>query len=110
MPVLIPRGPGLDTDEGLRAIADRLERYAADHPGASIEAYRHGRYVVRIRVIDDRFRGLTKSERHRKVWPYLHDLPEDVLSDVSTLLLLTPDEKAGSLASTEFDDPIPPRL
>jgi hypothetical protein len=110
MPVSVPRGPRPEEDEGLRAVVGALEQYQHQHPGSGLEAYRHGQFLIRIRVINPAFRGMTKSERHKAVWPYLNDLPEEVVSDVSTLILLTPEELKSSFASFEFDDPIPSRL
>jgi len=110
MPVNVPRGPRPEEDEGLQAVVAAMESYQVQHPGSVVETYRHGQYVVRIRVINPGFRGMTKSERHRAVWPFLKDLPEEVVSDISTLILLTPEEVKSSFASFEFDDPIPSRF
>ena len=110
MPVTVPRGPQPDTDEGLRQVAGALDRFTADHAPSSVEIYRHGRYVIRVRVVGEVFRDRSKDDRHRLVWGYLRDLPEDTLSDISVLLLLTPDEKGSSFASFEFDDPVPARF
>lgn len=107
MAVNVPRGPKPEDDDELRAIVAVLQKYLDRHPGSVVETYRHGRYLVRIRIINPGFKGTTKSERHRSVWSYLEELPEEVLSDVSTLILVTPDELAKSFASMEFDDPIP---
>ena len=38
------------------------------------------------------------------------EFPEDVQSDISLLLLLTPDETKASMVNFEFDDPLPSRL
>jgi hypothetical protein len=45
-----------------------------------------------------------------KPWQYLGELPEEVQSDISTVLLLTPDETKKSFANFEFDDPIASKL
>ena len=82
----------------------------ADHPSAEIGLYRHGKYSVRVRIVDPSFAGESKPQRHRVAWPYLVGLPEETLSDLSTLLLVTPDEKAFSFASMDFDDPLPSLL
>ncbi len=107
MSVLVPRGPTLDGDAGLRAVAGVLEQYVADHPGAEAELYRRGEYLIRVRVVDGRFAGLTRGQRHRAVWHYLLRLPDEVLSDVTYVLAVTPDERGASPASHEFDDPTP---
>lgn len=110
MPVTVPRGPKPETDDGLQQIIQALDRYAADHSPSAIDIYRHGQYVIRVRVINETFRGQAITNRHHTVWGYLKDLPEEVLSDLSVLLLLTPEEKEESYASHEFDDPLPARL
>jgi hypothetical protein len=53
---------------------------------------------------------LSKPQRSQRAWQYLDTLTEDVQSDISTVLLLTPDETALSFANLEFDEPIPSRL
>ena len=107
MPVTISRGPQPEQDDILAEIVGVLERYSADHPTSVVEVYRHGQYAVRIRVTDPRFTGWSKTDRHNSVWPYLSRLPDDVLGDVYLLICVTPEEKATSFASMEFDDPIP---
>lgn len=110
MAVLVPRGPGVEADSKLRAITEKLDAYQQDHPSSVIEVYRHSPYVVRIRIVDDAFRGKSRVERHRMAWNYLATLDDETLSDVSLLLLLTPSERSTSMVNVEFDDPIPSRF
>lgn len=107
MAVTITRGT---TDPKLDEFVSALEKFQADHPSAEIGLYRHGKYSVRVRIVDPSFAGESKPQRHRVAWPYLVGLPEETLSDLSTLLLVTPDEKAFSFASMDFDDPLPSLL
>ena len=107
MAVTIARGAA---DSQLDEFVSALEKFQADHPNAEISLYRHGRYSVRVRIVDPGFAGESKTQRHRVAWPYLLGLPEETLSDLSSLLLLTPDEKGTSFANFEFDDPLPSRL
>ena len=104
MAVKITRGT---SDPKLAEFVGALENYQNDHPQAEIDLYRHGKYSVRVRIADPGFAGLNKSQRHRLAWPYVTAIPEETLSDLSSFLLLTPDEKSNSFASFEFDDPIP---
>ncbi len=53
---------------------------------------------------------MDRVDREPGVWKILKTLPEDVFSNITMLLLLTPDEMEGSMANQEFDDPIPSRL
>ncbi len=94
-------------DPVLRQIIDALRPYGIEHPKAGIEAYRHGSVSVRIRIVNPAFTGKSRSEREEDVWTILDQLPEEVLSEISLLLLLTPSEARESLASSEFDDPVP---
>ena len=99
------RNPDGKRDEILQSILDRLGSYFEDHPGAKIEVQRRNSVSIRIRVIDHRFKGLGKSERHARIWPYLESLPEEALSDISMMVLITPGEKKTSIANLEFENP-----
>jgi stress-induced morphogen len=105
--VIIPRGPKPDRDEEFTAILGALERYAADHPEAVVEAYRHGTYAVRVRVTSPAFAGRPWADRDEDVWAYLRDLPEEVLWDLHILICVTPEEVKRNLGSLDFDDPLP---
>jgi hypothetical protein len=63
-----------------------------------------------IRIIDPDFQGMDRIEREPAIWKLLHKLPEEVFVNITMLLLLTPEEAETSLASQEFDHPIPSRL
>ncbi len=97
-------------DATTEALAKQLERYLADHPTAVVELYRQNSASVRVRVVDPEFQGKSRTERHKTVWPILNELPEDVLEELSMLVLIPPEERATSLVSREFDYPSPSRL
>jgi hypothetical protein len=97
-------------DPCLKQIIRALEPYDKAHPKAVIEAYRHNSVSIRVRIIDAEFKGKSWSQREEDVWAALEQLPEDVVGEISLLLLLTPEEAKKSFASTEFDDPIPSKL
>jgi len=97
-------------DPVLRRIVDALDAYATAHPDAVIEAYRHNSVSVRIRILSSEFAGRSRAEREEEVWAALEKLPDETVSEVSLLLLLTPEEAKNSFASSEFDDPIPSKL
>jgi hypothetical protein len=97
-------------DKVLKQIVQALEAYAEEHPAAEIETYRQNSVSVRVRVIDPAFAGQSRSRREVELWRILEQLPQDVLADVSLLLLLTPDEAKTSWANLEFEDPVPSRL
>ncbi len=95
------------TDATLDSVKKTLLAYDGQHPRAEIELYRRNSISVRIRVIDPCFAGLRKSERHDLVWKYLENLPHQIQSDISMVVLLSPEEVQRSLANLEFEDPSP---
>ncbi len=106
MPISV-RGP---RDDAIDQVVRALGTYAEQHPGARIETYRQNSVSIRVRIIDPDFAGISRADRHELIWSFLEALPEDVQSQVSLLLPLTPDETATSFASFEFDHPIPSGL
>lgn len=90
-------------DPTTEAVAGQLIAHTADHPSAEVEVYRQNEYSVRIRVTDPDFRSKSRSERHKTAWPILYDLSEEVLNELTMLLLITPDEKTTSMVRHEFD-------
>ena len=90
-------------DATTEAIADALRPYVAAHPAAEVDVYRYSPVSVRARVIDPDFKGKSRSERHKAVWPLLYPLDEDNLSELTILLLLPPEEKDSSVANQDFE-------
>jgi hypothetical protein len=107
MAINIPRGK---SDEVVDKIVAALSAYEQDHPRAQIDLYRQNSVSVRVRIIDPGFAGLARPQRSRLAWKYLGALPEEVQGDISTVLLLTPDETRMSFANLKFDDPVPSKL
>ncbi len=107
MAINIPRG---ESDELINSIIAALNQYEADNPQARIDIYRQNSVSVRIRIIDPGFAGQSKPQRSQRVWQYLGRLRDEVQGDISTILLLTPDETKMSFANFEFNDPIPSKL
>lgn len=97
-------------DSHLKKIAKALERYAAKHPSAEVEAYRQNSVSVRVRVVDPAFHGMSRTQREEDFWSVFDELSDELTSELSVVLLLTPDEARKSIASIEFDDPTPSRL
>jgi hypothetical protein len=107
MAIHIPRG---NSDKVIDRIIEVLHAYETDHPRAQIDLYRQNSVSVRIRIIDPDFAGQGKPQRSKQAWRYLGNLPDEVQSDISTVLLLSPNETTMSFANFEFDDPIPSKL
>jgi hypothetical protein len=97
-------------DTQVQQVLDILTAYERAHPQAQIEGRRHNPVSIRLRIIDPDFEGMDRLEREPSIWKLLHRLPEEVLVNITMLLLLTPEEADTSLASQEFDHPIPSRL
>ena len=87
-----------------------LNKYQAKHPKSKIDIYRRNAVSIRVRIIDPDFEKVDRFERHQEVWEYFEGVPEDDQSDISMLLLLTPDEAARSAGNLEFEDPAPSLL
>jgi stress-induced morphogen len=103
--------PRKKTDRYVKQVRAALqEKYGLQHPNATIEVYRYNPASIRIRIIDPSFAGKSLVERENIIWPIIESLPENVLTDITLLLLLTPKERKKSLGSLEFDDPTPSRL
>jgi stress-induced morphogen len=97
-------------DTQVQQVLDILTAYERAHPQAQIEGRRHNPVSIRLRIIDPDFEGMDRIEREPAIWKLLYRLPEEVLVNITMLLLLTPGEAETSLASQEFDHPIPSRL
>lgn len=101
---------GKRPDVVLKQIIAALNHYAEQHPRADVEVYRHNNVSVRIRVIDPTFTGMSRADREDDLWAALQKLPEEMVAEISLLLLLTPQEAKKSFANVEFDNPVPSGL
>ncbi len=98
----------IDPDVG--EILAELESYKATHPRARIASYRQNSGSIRIRIIDPDFRKLDRAQRHDQIWEYLDRLPEDTITQITVLLLLTPGEVKASIGNLDFENPVPTSL
>lgn len=78
------------------------------------DAYRYNSASIRVRVVDERFKGKSLEKRDALVERLLETLPEQLQADIMNLLTLYPGETEVSLtarvANEEFEDPTPSRL
>ena len=102
------RDTPLDTD--VKSVYDVLEAYKVLHGSARVTCYRQNSASIRIRIIDPDFQDSDRVKRDDTLWEILGRLPEDVQSQITMLLLLTPDEAQTSFANMDFENPIPSRL
>ena len=92
-------------DGSKEQVRQALNPYQDQHPGAQIHFKRQNSVSIRIRIIDPDFAGISRADRHEIVWHFLEGLPEDVQSQVTLLIPLTPDETSTSIANLEFENP-----
>jgi stress-induced morphogen len=76
----------------------------------AVDAYRYNSASIRVRIVDESFRGKSKAERERMVEPFLGTLPDKTQRDITILLLLAPEETTTSLMNLEFEHPTPSQL
>jgi hypothetical protein len=82
----------------------------------NVDAYRYNSASIRVRVIDERFEGLSSDKRDSLIEPHLNLLPERTQADIMTLLTFAPSElektprSSRVLMNVEFDDPSPSLL
>jgi stress-induced morphogen len=103
-------GKNAKGDRQIEQIRQVLSDYARAHAKARIDIQRQNNVSIRIRIIDPDFKGMDRVDRDTLLWKVLDQLPEDVISNITLLLLLTPPEASKSLANLEFEDPIPSRI
>ena len=99
------------SDWGIEQVVAALGDHELQHPGARIEVYRQNSVSIRVRIVDPDLDGISRADRHEIVWRFLETLPEQVQSEMSLLLALTPEETKTSFANMEFESiPIPSSL
>jgi len=81
--------------------------FLKDHPRAKIDVKQPYPFSIRVRIVDAAFAGQSWLERETGIWQLLEELPDDVFTKLSMLLLLTPQEVKQSFANREFEDPLP---
>lgn len=97
-----------NADAQVQALKTALDAYETQYPGSEAALYRHNPGSIRVRVIDRRFEGMTRSRRHAHVWDFLAArAPEDAMAEISPLVTLPPAELGNSFANSEFEDPVP---
>jgi stress-induced morphogen len=76
----------------------------------NITVYRYNSAAIRVRVVDARFHGKSIVERENMVFPLIQQLPEDIQSEITIFLPLSPKEAKTSLMNGEFEDSTPAAL
>jgi hypothetical protein len=95
------------SDTEVLAVCAALNAYERNYPGAEASLYRQNPGSIHVRIVDDRFAGMPRSQRHSEVWGYLNQrFAEDVMCQVATLILVSTREIGSSISSMVFDDPV----
>ena len=95
-------------DPRVEQVLDVLAGYEQKHANAIIEARRGNYDFIYIRIIDPDFEGIYDEDRRKEVLSYLEELPEEIIREIMSLPLVTPEEAPHYGPSIEFDDPSPP--
>ncbi|MEX1041691.1 MAG: hypothetical protein WDZ51_13715 [Pirellulaceae bacterium] len=90
-------------DSGLEEVARALREFEQDHPGTDIVLYRYNPVSIRMKIVSEKFKGMSRSQRHDYAMSYLKDLDPETYADLSLLVCLIPGE--GSMMDYEFEDP-----
>lgn len=87
------RNSGVEHDDVLDAVREVLLAYQRDHESSRADAFRENPAVIRVRVIDRRFEGMTRSRRHDAVFRRLAKRLGDDVAEIYELLALAPSEE-----------------
>ena len=104
------RSRAASPDADVQSLLNVLDAYKKAHPNADVEVQRQNSVSLRIRIIDPDFKGMDRVDRDNALWKILEQAPEEVQSQITFLLLLTPEETKTSFANMEFENPIPSHL
>jgi stress-induced morphogen len=92
--------------EDSRRIEDLLRQHFK-----TADSYRYNSASLRVRIVDSRFKGLSREERDDLVEPILAQLDEATQADIMNLVLLYPNEAQESssalISNEEFEHPSP---
>lgn len=96
------------SDKVTNAQTREVEKFLQECGFAEVECYQRSgyEYLLRVRVTDKQFQGMSRLERMDLVEKELVRLPDDLQASITMLVVVTPAERKTSLLSLEFDDPL----
>jgi len=100
----------MKTTKETKAIERMIDAEFPDNLKNLPRAYRYSPVSIRVRIVDERFRGKNRSEREKMVLPLIRSLPDETQEDLTILLLLAPNELKESLMNREYESPTPTEL
>jgi hypothetical protein len=84
------------------------EHYLPRYPEAIIEVYRYESCLIRIRIVERRFAGTEIPERDEEIWEIIRKhVPKEIISTITVVLLIAPEEMEDSGMNYEFEHPTP---
>jgi hypothetical protein len=87
-----------------------VDKHFPNCPRDLPRAYRYSPASIRVRIVDERFKDMNRSERWKMVMPVIRTLPEEIRQELTVLLLLAPDELDDSPMNREYAHPSPSLL
>src|SRR4051794_20501301 len=93
-------------DADVQDVIHRIQPYQKVHRRAKVSVYRQNPASIRIRIIDPDFKGLDRVQRDDILWKVVEEMPWDLRSQITMILLLTPDELEQSMANYNFEHPV----
>lgn len=96
--LVVPEWEHLRTDES-RQVEELLQQHFR-----SASAYRYNSASIRVRVVDECFKGLSREQRDDLVEPILSQLDASIQADIMNLLLLYPGEELDSVRAQLFNE------
>jgi len=97
-------------DSAVQQVLEALAEYDHQHLNAQVEAYRQNSASIRIRILDPDFQEIDRIQREDMIWEILEHLPEELQSQITQMVLLSPQEASFSFANFEFENPLPSNL
>jgi hypothetical protein len=88
-----------------------MEHYIPTLPGAKCDVYRVFGSSIWIRVVHPSFAGKEIPERDEAIWAVIRKhVPKEIISHMTVVLLIAPEEMETDGMNYEFEHPSPSRL
>lgn len=94
-------------DPQVQRVLDVLAEYEQKHPDALIEARRGNYDFIYMRIIDPDFHSINRAKREDKIWALFEPLSDEIIRNIISVTLVTPEEAPHYGPSIEFDHPLP---
>ena len=86
---------------------EKIERLFKEKGFEHVEAYRHSSASIRLRVRDERFRGLSRVDRMEMIEPIIEELPAEIQQDLIFVLPFAVGEEKTEFSqmNRDFEEP-----